>query len=60
MFKPELRPSFINLVMSLSKFLEDVAGYMDFSSISTLDGFKDAELKTNPVIFINEMILDED
>ena len=54
---------FSKLVTSLSKFLEDIAGYMDFGSISTFgkhDGFKDAELETNPVIFINEMILDED
>lgn len=62
-FESELRPSFSNLVTSLSKFLEDIAGYMDFSSISTFgkhDGFKDAKLETNPVILINEMIIDED
>ena len=62
-FEPELRPCFSNLVTSLSQCLEDIAGYMDFSSISTFgkhDGSEDAKLETNPVIFINEMILDQD
>lgn len=64
-FEPELRPCFSKLVTSFSKFLEDVAGYFDFGSISTFgkcDGFQDAELETNPgpVIFINETALVDD
>ena len=66
-FEPELRPSFSELVLSLSKFLEEFAGYMDFGSISTLgkpDEFTDTKFfgtnPAEPVIVINEMTLDED
>ena len=47
----EKRPSFSSLVKSLSKFLESIAGYVDFSTFGVdHDGLK---LETNPVI-INE------
>ena len=32
--RADKRPSFSDLVMEISKLLEEIAGYMDFSSIS--------------------------
>ena len=55
--EPEKRPSFSNLVKSVSKFLESIAGYVDFSTFGVEHGR--LKLETNPVI-INEMVIDKD
>ena len=56
--EPEKRPSFSSLVKSLSKFLERIAGYVDFSTFGVEHG--GLKLDTNPVIIINETVIDQD
>ena len=58
--QPENRPTFSNLVKSyaFSKFLESIAGYMDFSAVGVEHG--GLKLDTNPVIIINETVIDKD
>ena len=56
--EPEKRPSFSSLVKSLSKFLERIAGYMDFSAFGA--EHSGTNLETTPVIVINETVIDED
>ena len=50
-FKPESRPSFSNLVKSLSKFLESISHYIDFNTVITggQDELKETEIEINPV-----------
>ena len=47
--EPESRPSFSSLVQSLSKFLESIAGYMDFSAFGEQGRFKETETEINLV-----------
>ena len=47
--EPESRPSFSSLVKSLSKFLESIAGYIDFNSFGGQGGFKETDMEINPV-----------
>jgi hypothetical protein len=56
--EPENRPTFSSLVKSFSKFLESIAGYVDFSTIGVEQG--ELKLETNPVIIINEATADKD
>ena len=48
-FKPESRPSFSNLIKSLSKFLENIAHYIDFNTLGGQDELKETEIEINPV-----------
>ena len=48
-FKPESRLSFLNLVKSLSKFLESIAHYIDFNSFGGQDELKETEIEINTV-----------
>ena len=50
--EPEKRPSFSSLVKSLSKFLESIAGYVDFSTVGAKNG--GLKLETNPDVVIGE------
>jgi hypothetical protein len=56
--EPENRPTFSSLVKSFSRFLESIAGYVDFSTVGVEQG--GLKLETNPVIIINEAIVDKD
>ena len=48
-FKPESRPSFSSLVKSLSKFLESIAGYIDFNAFGGQGELKETEMEIKPV-----------
>ena len=56
--EPENRPTFSSLVKSFSKFLESIAGYVDFSAVGVEHG--GLKLETDPAIIINETIIDND